>query len=129
MAGGYATITNNGTQPDRLVGASLPIAANGEIHTMSMKAGIMHMERLEHGLEINPGTIVTLSPGGYHVIFMKPTAQLKEGEAIKGTLTFEKAGQIPVTFAVGGIASKSAPNAPSDGKAMKGMDMKGMDRM
>ena len=137
VAGGYATITNKGTAPDRLVGASLPIAPSGEIHEMSMDHGVMHMARLDKGLEIAPGATVTLTPGGYHLMFQKPTVQLKQGESLKGSLTFANAGTIPVTFAVAGMAAKSAPgmSAPkgdmqgmeTKGMEMKGMEMKGMD--
>jgi copper(I)-binding protein len=125
VAGGYATITNKGTTPDRLVAASLPIAPKGEIHEMSMDHGVMHMARLDKGLAIAPGQTVTLTPGGYHLMFMKPTAQLKPGESVKGTLTFEKAGTIAVTFAVAGMAAKTAPGAPAPKDDMRGMDMKG----
>lgn len=124
VAGGYVTITNKGSEPDRLIGASLPIAATGEIHSMSMDHGVMHMARLDNGLEIKPGATVTLAPGGFHVMFQKPTAVLKEGETIDGTLTFAKAGTVPVTFVVRGMAAK-APSAPMhhDMGAMPGMDM------
>ena len=132
VAGGYATIINTGTTPDRLVGASLPIAADGQVHSMSMANGVMHMERLDAGLEIPAGGTIVLAPGGNHLMFMKPTKPLKEGESLKGTLAFEKAGTISVTFVVGGMAAKSAPGAKApDIKAqdVKGMDMSGMKGM
>jgi copper(I)-binding protein len=126
VAGGYATITNKGAEPDVLLSASLPIAAVGEIHSMSMDHGVMHMARLDKGLEIKPGATVMLTPGGYHLMFLKPSAQLKAGESVKGALTFAKAGTIEVTFAVAGMAAKSAPGSkPSS--AVDGMDMPGMD--
>ena len=62
---------------------------------------------------IAPGAIVTLAPGGKHLMFFKPTQQIKEGEAIKGTMRFEKAGAIPVTFAVGSIGATVAPSSPA----------------
>ena len=90
---------------------------------MTMANGVMHMQRLDDGLEIAPGATVTLTPGGNHLMFMKPAARLKQGETMKGTLTFAKAGTLPVTFAVGGMAAK----APPGGKAAAGMDgMTGM---
>ena len=127
VAGGYVTITNTGTSPDRLMGASLPMAPEGQVHSMSMSNGVMHMERLDKGLEIPPGKTVTLTPGGYHLMFIKPTSQLKPGESVAGTLTFEKAGTIKVTFAVAGMAAKAAPGKPAPKDDMGGMDMKGMD--
>ena len=122
VAGGYATIVNHGAVPDRLVGASLPGAAAGEVHEMSMKDGVMHMARLADGLAIAPGATVTLTPGGDHLMFPKPAAQLKEGQKIAGALLFAKAGKVAVTFAVAGFGAKSAPGRP----AAAGHDMPGM---
>ena len=111
VIGGYVTLKNPARTPDRLIGATLPMAPNGEVHTMSMSGGMMHMRRLDDGLEIKPGQTVTLEPGGNHLMFLKPTAPIKEGESVKGTLSFAKAGTGTVTFAVGGMAAKSAPAA------------------
>src|SRR5437867_2424216 len=36
VAAGYMKITNTGTEPDRLVGGSTPVAGRFEIHEMSM---------------------------------------------------------------------------------------------
>ena len=123
VAGGYVTITNTGPKPDTLVAASLPNAATGEIHTMSMENGVMHMGRLEHGLVIAPGATVSLKPGSDHLMFMNPTAPLKEGASVSGSLTFEKAGMIPVVFAIGGMAAKTAPGGMDHDMGV--MDMKG----
>lgn len=124
VAGGYATIVNNGAVPDRLVGASLPIAAKGEVHSMWMADGVMHMAHLDKGLPIAAGATVRLTPGGYHLMFLKPTRPLKEGETIEGSLTFEKAGTMKVRFAVGGMADKAAPGTkPPMQSGMDGMDM------
>ena len=128
VAGGYATIVNHGGAPDRLVGASLAVAPNGQVHEMSMTNGIMHMARLPDGLAIAPGATVTLTPGGYHLMFEKPSAPLKQGQSVAGSLAFAKAGKIAVKFAVAGIGARSAPDtepAPSM-KGMPGMKMDGM---
>jgi periplasmic copper chaperone A len=123
VAAGYATITNKGADADRLVGATLPMAQDGQIHSMSMAGGVMRMERLHDGLPIGPGATVALAPGGYHLMFVKPSAQLKAGETVEGTLVFQKAGNVAVTFAVAPIGAKTAPSKP----AMNGMS--GMDDM
>ena len=125
VAGGYVTITNSGSTPDRLIGASLATAANGEVHSMTMAGGVMHMARLPDGLAIPPGQTMVLAPGGNHLMFMKPTVQLKVGENVKGTLTFAKAGTMPVTFRVAGMAAKTAPGAAAQA-GMSGMKMPGM---
>ncbi len=109
VAGGYATIVNHGAAPDRLVGASLPMAPDGEIHEMSMANGVMHMGRLADGLAVAPGATITLTPNHYHLMFEKPSAPLTAGQNVVGSLTFAKAGKVAVTFAVAGIGATHAP--------------------
>lgn len=100
VSGGYMIIRNTGDTPDRLVSASVDFAGKTEIHEMAMENDVMKMRELADGLEIPAGKEVMLKPGGYHVMFMKLGEQLKEGEARKASLTFEKAGTIEVEFAV-----------------------------
>jgi copper(I)-binding protein len=103
VAAGYLRITNTGSEPDRLVGASMPLAGRGDVHEMSMQDGVMHMRPLAQGLTIAPGDSVELRPGGLHLMFLDVKGALKEGDDMQVTLTFEKAGSIPVTFPVGGL--------------------------
>ena len=109
VAGGYLLVTNTGAEPDRLIGASIPISGHGEVHEMSMKDGVMHMAPVEGGIEIKPGQAVELKPGGYHLMFMGMTGPAKQGETISGSLTFAKAGTVQVTFAVAGLGAQTAP--------------------
>ncbi len=67
---------------------------------MRMEGNVMKMRALEKGLEIKPGQTVELKPGGYHVMFLDLKSPLKEGESIKGTLVFEKAGTIEVEYKI-----------------------------
>src|SRR5215207_9936449 len=60
VASGYVKITNTGTTPDRLVGATFALSARTESHEMSMDRGIMKMRELKSGLEIKPGGTVEL---------------------------------------------------------------------
>jgi copper(I)-binding protein len=41
VGGGYFTVTNNGSAPDRLVGGSVPVSSGFEIHEMAMDNGVM----------------------------------------------------------------------------------------
>ncbi len=109
VAGGYVRITNTGTQPDRLTGASAEIAGKSEVHEMSNENGVMKMRELERGIEIRPGETVELKPGGLHLMFMDLKGGIKEGETVRGTLVFEKAGTVAVTFRVGGLGARGAP--------------------
>jgi copper(I)-binding protein len=106
VAGGYLTLQNTGSAPDRLIGGSAEIAGHVEIHEMAVKDGVMTMRPLDKGLEVSAGTSVELKPGSYHVMFMDLKRQLKEGESVKGTLTFEKAGTVPVEFSVQSIGAR-----------------------
>lgn len=109
VAGGYITIVNAGAAEDRLTGTSLQGTRKGEVHTMTMEGGVMHMAPLDAGLPIAPGATLTLKPGGYHLMFLDPAAPLKEGEHVDGTVTFAKAGTVKVSFVVGGMAAKTPP--------------------
>lgn len=107
VGAGYMTITNTGSEPDRLVGGSLPQAGKFEVHEMSMENDVMKMRPVPSGLEIKPGQTVKLEPGGYHVMFMELKEPLNQGEVLKGDLKFEKAGTVPVEYKVGAIAAGS----------------------
>ena len=108
VAGGYVRIVNTGTTPDTLTGAAVPFASSGEIHSMTMEGGVMKMAPVPNGLTIKPGETVELKPGGYHLMFEGLTGAPKVGETVSGTLTFQRAGTVPVTFSVAPIGA-SAP--------------------
>lgn len=111
VAGGYVAVTNTGSAPDRLLGGSSEIAGKVEIHEMAMNNGVMTMRGLPDGVELKPGAKVEMKPGGYHIMFMDLKRQLKEGEKVKGTLTFEKAGPVPVEFSVQSVGARAPAEA------------------
>lgn len=113
-AGGYAKITNQGTETERLVGGSAAGAELFEIHEMAMSANIMKMRKLDAPLEIKAGETLELKPGGFHLMLIGLAAPYKEGEKIKGTLAFEKAGTVEVEFKVEPMAGKSDHGAGGD---------------
>ena len=105
VAGGYVRITNTGRAPDTLTGATVPFAKSSDIHSMSMEGGVMKMAPVTNGLTIKPGETVELKPGGYHLMFEDLTGAPKAGETVAGTLTFQRAGAVPVTFTVAPIGA------------------------
>jgi len=109
VAGGFMTITNTGTEADRLIGGTLPQAGRFEVHEMKMEGGVARMRPVTGGLEIKPGQKVELKPGGLHVMFTDLRQPLKQGEKIKGQLRFEKAGSIDIEYTVEGIGARAAP--------------------
>jgi copper(I)-binding protein len=107
IAGGYLKITNNGATSDRFVGAKSEEADHLEIHEMSMSEGVMKMRPLPNGLEIKPGETVELKSGGYHLMFVDIKLPFKQGDTIKATLQFEKAGSLDVKFSVRALGATS----------------------
>ena len=120
IGGGYLTIENKGSAPDRLIGGSADVAGKGEVHEMAMNNGVMTMRALDKGLAIEPGKSVKLAPGGYHLMLMDLKSPLKQGDKLPVTLEFEKAGKVKLSFDVQGIGAQ----APAGGSG--GMDMKKM---
>jgi periplasmic copper chaperone A len=113
VAAGYFTLTNTGTTPDRLIAATAVVAGHVELHEMSMVDGVMRMRPVKGGIELKPGQTLALESGSFHLMMLDLKQPLKQGERIKGTLTFEKAGPVEVEFAVEGIGgpARAAPAA------------------
>src|SRR5690606_5752934 len=105
-AGGYLTITNTGSEADRLTAVASPVAARGELHVMEIKDGVMRMAPLADGIPIPAGGTVTLGPGGLHLMFITLKEDLKEGGRMPVTLTFEKAGRVETFLHVQAIGAK-----------------------
>src|SRR5215471_14152016 len=111
VAGGYMTITNTGSEPDRLIGGVLPQAGRFEMHEMKMNGNVMQMREVREGLEIKPGQKVELNPGGYHVMFTELREPLKQGDTLKGQLRFEKAGSADIEYRVEALGAQG-PHQP-----------------
>lgn len=76
-----------------LVSAASPAAKVVEIHEMAMDGGVMRMRAVDK-LALPAGKPVGLKPGGYHVMLMELTGQLKDGEMVDVSLTFaDKSGK------------------------------------
>jgi len=99
VGAGYLTITNTGSGLDRLVGGSAAPASRVEVHTTVEEKGVARMRQIP-ALDIKPGETVELKPGGMHVMFMGLKQPLKQGQKLKGTLVFEKAGTVEIEFTV-----------------------------
>ncbi|MDO6962798.1 copper chaperone PCu(A)C [Rhizobium alvei] len=114
VAGGFMTITNHSKTDDRLIKVSSDAAKMIQLHEMKVENDVMKMGEVPGGIVIPAGGTVELKRGGLHVMFMGVSTPFKEGDKIKAVLTFEKAGDIAVEFAVGpanGEAAKSEHDA------------------
>lgn len=77
----------------KLVAASAPATLAGvvEVHEMSMNNGVMKMQPVAGGLALPAKQAVELKPGSYHIMLMELKQQVKAGETVTLTLTFEDA--------------------------------------
>ena len=123
IGGGFLTIENKGTTPDRLIGGSADVAGKVEVHEMSMNNGVMTMRELDKGLTIEPGKIVKLAPGGYHLMMFDLKSPLKQGDKLPITLQFEKAGKVKLSLDVQGVGAQgpAAAGSPDGQMQMKKM--------
>jgi len=106
VGGGYLEIKNNGAVPDRLIGGSVNVAKQFQIHNMTMENGVSKMREVTGGFEIKPGATVKLEPGSSHVMFVELTQPLRAGEKVHGTLKFEHDGTIDIEYTVLGMGAK-----------------------
>ena len=72
----------------RLVGASTPVAAVGEVHEMRLEGDVMKMRLLKGGLELPAGKTVELKPGSFHIMLMDLKTSLTKDTTIPLTLVF-----------------------------------------
>ncbi|MET0719959.1 MAG: copper chaperone PCu(A)C, partial [Tardiphaga sp.] len=115
VAGGYLTIENRGTTPDRLLSGSTGFSKRLEIHEMAIANGVMTMRPLDSGVAIEPGKTVKFAPGGYHLMFLELDRPLKQGESVPVTLKFEKAGEVQTSFSVAGVGAQGPDGAAPAG--------------
>ena len=131
----YMLIHNHALAPDRLLGASSPVADRVEIHENVEENGVISMRHVEEGLELRPDSVLLLNRGGPHLMFLGITDPFEDGDTIPVTLTFENAGDIAIEVPVELGRLTDDPegghqHGQEDGHAMEGMDhgsMEGMD--
>jgi copper(I)-binding protein len=99
VAGGFMTLRNQGSAPDRLVSASSPAAARVETHVTEKQGDVMRMREVK-GYEIPAKGSFELKPGGAHLMLVDIKRPLKEGEKVPLVLRFEKAGEVKVELEV-----------------------------
>jgi copper(I)-binding protein len=108
VAGAYMTIVNQGVEAERLIGGSIPGISRFEVHQMVMDGNVAKMRPVKGGVEIKPGQSVALSPNSFHVMLIGLKQPFQQGQHVKGTLEFQKAGKVDVEFTVEAMGA-SAP--------------------
>ena len=110
---GAMYVTATSSQPDRLTGASTPVAAMAELHRSEMRAGVMEMRPVPDGLPVTPSTPIHMAPGGYHIMLMGLKQPLRQGDRVPLTLTFQHAGPMTVQAVVAGPGASAPPPSPA----------------
>lgn len=111
----YLTIRNDGDQPDRLIAGETGIARAVEFHRIAAEGDLMRMQPLPEGVEIPAGGEVVFAPGGYHVMLIGLTENLRNGDDFELTLRFERAGDVEVPVDVRPRADQDASGAVTAG--------------
>lgn len=95
----YFVVHNKGSQGDRLLGASTPLAAKAELHTHVHLGEVMKMQKVD-SVGVPASGEARFEPGGNHVMLFGLTQPLVAGERFPLTLQFEKAGKVEVEVAI-----------------------------
>ena len=95
----FFNVVNHG-MADRIVGVRSDLADKTELHTHIMENNVMKMRKVEGGVEVPMQGEVMFKPGSYHVMLIGLKKPLEQGEMVKVTLEFEKAGDVPVMIHV-----------------------------
>lgn len=109
----YMTLETSGTEPDRLIGGSTPVAQRVELHTHVTEGGVAKMRPIE-AIDVVPGEPTVLEPGGLHVMLRDLTQKLEPGSEMPLTLQFEQAGEVTLNVPVKGMAAGSSHGHSTD---------------
>ncbi len=122
----YVTITEHGA-PDRLIGASTPVAGKAALHETVRDGNVMKMRPVA-GLAVSAKAPTSLSPMSYHIMLTDLKQPLASGQTFPLTLTFEKAGAVQTTVTVKAAGAGAGMDMGGAGHDMQHMNMPGMTK-
>lgn len=112
MTAAFGTLINNTGTDVTVVSVASP-ASPMELHEMAMEDGKMVMRPKEGGFTIKAGGTHELSPGGDHLMLMKPSAPIKPGDELQFTLTLADGGTVSFSAVAKPFAGAGESYAPS----------------
>lgn len=92
----FMQLTNAGTNELALVAVETEIAARAELHTHQLVDGVAQMRQVAE-IALPAGQMVSLQPGGLHIMLLDLKAPLKADEPVALTLIFSDGSRQPVT--------------------------------
>ena len=96
----FMTLHNHSASEKALVSAETTAAKVVELHNHVNENGVMKMRQVAGGIKLPAHGMVTLQPGGLHVMLMGLVQDLKEGNAITLTLHFDDGSSQGLTVPV-----------------------------
>ena len=106
----YMTIRNLGAETETLVGIRTDLAMMPEIHlSATNEQGVSTMTPMGD-IEIAPDETVALEPGELHVMLMRLSRPMIEGETFALTLVFVDGDEATVEVPILGIAARGPTN-------------------
>lgn len=104
-AGAYFTITNVGSKPVVITGASSPQCGSIMLHKSMSQGGMESMQMVSR--VVVPGHAeVKFQPGGYHLMCMQPGPGMKPGTKVPVTIMFADHRQVTRPFTVRGATGQ-----------------------
>jgi len=98
----YLTITNEGTEPDRLIAIEGDFFTSAELQAPVLdEDGALKTASLT-AIEIAPGQSLTFQPGGVQILLVGLQQTFLKGDHFHLVLVFEKAGRLEVEVEVEG---------------------------
>lgn len=84
----FMVLNNSSAIAHQVVSAASPAAKTVELHTHTNNNGVMEMRQISQ-IDVPANGKVELAPGGLHIMLLGLTQELKAGESVAVTLTFE----------------------------------------
>lgn len=85
---GYMTLVNHSNTDVTITALQSSLFKSVELHSMSMKDGMMHMEQL-NSFTIPAKAQRLLEPGGFHLMLINPKKPIPAGTAIDITFNYQ----------------------------------------
>jgi copper(I)-binding protein len=111
MTAAFGVLVNDTDADINVVSAESP-ASPMELHEMTMKDGKMVMQPKRGGFVIKAKGTHELSPGGDHLMLMKPAAEIAAGDEVSFTLKLADGTTVPFTAIAKPFAGAGESYAP-----------------
>lgn len=87
-SGTFMVIKNTSSVDRQLLKAESPAAQMVQLHTHLNENGVMKMREVQN-IDIKANSQTELKPGGYHIMLINLMQELKEGDIVPITLSFD----------------------------------------